>query len=139
MVTILFVGSNPSNASTVDVAFHGSTRSSKLLTEWTKDISGMKVHINVMNQKTSNNRPLKKSEVDASLQRLAQDVEGLKPDKIIALGKTAANALTLLHLAFYEMPHPSGRNRKLNDQKYVQEKVKGMLQYCDQSIPTVNF
>lgn len=139
MVTILFVGSNPSNASTVDVAFHGSTRSSKLLTEWTKDISGMKVHINVMNQKTSNNRPLKKSEVDASLQRLAQDVEGLKPDKIIALGKTAANALTLLYLAFYEMPHPSGRNRKLNDQKYVQEKVKGMLQYCDQSIPTVNF
>lgn len=135
---ILFIGSNPSTASDIDAAFHGSTKSSKILTEWTKGLVGTKVHMNVVNQKTENNRPLKASEIRGSLDSLARDISSIEPTRIVALGKTAAKALTLLHLAFYEMPHPSGRNRLLNDPKYVEEKVKGLVQFCNQTSPEPN-
>lgn len=135
MATILFVGSNPSNASVCDVAFHGSTRSSKILTEWTKDVAGVKMHINVSQKKTENNRPLKNGEINENLKDLRLTIVASGADKVVALGKTAAKALTLLGVPFYEMPHPSGRNRKLNDAAFVQEKVKGLVQFCNQTSP----
>lgn len=129
-ITVLFVGSNPSNASTVDAAFHGSTKSSKILTRWTKDIDAIKIYINVLNEKTENNRPLKNSEIKSNLPQLKTNIQAINPDRVVALGKTAAKALTLLHIAHYEMPHPSGRNRKLNDKNYEEQKVKGLTEYC---------
>jgi uracil-DNA glycosylase len=89
------------------------------------------MHINVLNQKTEKNRPLTGAEVKAALPRLAMDVKGA--DKIVALGKTAAKALSKLGVEFYEMPHPSGCNRLLNDPKFVEQKVKGLLEYCSQA------
>jgi hypothetical protein len=132
MAKIVFVGSNPSNASVPSSAFHGSTRSAQILAQWTKDIdqSSVKTYVNVVEVKTDKNRPLKTSEIKANLSRLIKDVECA--DKIIALGKTAAKALSMLGVSFYEMPHPSGRNRLLNDPKYVEQKVKGLLQYCSE-------
>lgn len=132
MATILFVGSNPAMASTTNEAFHGSTRSSQILAQWTKDIQGTKAYTNVVNERTDNNRPLKTSEIKANLSRLAIDV--VKADKVIALGKTAATALTMLGAKFYEMPHPSGRNRLLNDPAYVAQKIKGLVDYCQPSL-----
>lgn len=131
MATILFVGSNPSNASTCDIAFHGSTKSSKILTEWTKDVTPIKCHINVMNKKTERNRPLNKQDINANLERLAEDIRCIAPDRVVALGKTAAQALTLLRIEFYEMPHPSGLNRKLNDPEYVAQKIKELTKFCN--------
>lgn len=132
MMTILFVGSNPSNASTCDAAFHGSARSSQILSEWTKDIKAVKVHINVINNTTENNRPLSMSEIKGALPRLSSDIDHIKATKIVALGKTAAKALGRLGMNFYEMPHPSGRNRLLNDPKYVEQKVKGLIEYVNE-------
>lgn len=131
-MTILFVGSNPSQKSVCDAAFHGSTKSSQILTSWCKDITGTKMHINVSNNKTEENRPLKVSEIKESLDPLMAEIVIAEADKIVALGKTAAKALTLLGVDFYEMPHPSGRNRLLNDPKYVEEKIKGLLEFCSQ-------
>jgi uracil-DNA glycosylase family 4 len=127
---VLFVGSNPSNSSETDVAFHGSTKSSQLLTQWCKNLTMMKMHINVLDKKTEGNRPLKSSEISANLPDLQSKLDMIKPDRVVALGKTAARALTLLHIPHYEMPHPSGCNRKLNDPKYVKEKVKGLEHFC---------
>jgi len=135
MDTILFVGSNPSNSSTCDTAFHGSTKSSKILTEWSKDLPPVKCHINVMNKKTEGNRPLKKGEIVANLDRLKDDLRCIEPKYVIALGKTAAKALTLLGVPHYEMPHPSGCNRKLNDKEFVAGKVKGLIEYCNPTSP----
>lgn len=129
---ILFVGSNPSNKSTCDTAFHWTTRSSQILTAWSKDLTGIKCHINVLNQKTEDNRPLKKSEIKLNLERLASDIKGLGATHIVALGKTASTALTMLGVEYYEMPHPSGRNRLLNDPEYVVEKVKGLQEFCSE-------
>ena len=133
---LLFVGSNPSNASFCDIAFHASTKSSKILTSWCKDLQGIKIHLNVLNQKTENNRPLKKSEIKLNLDRLALDIKATKATHIIALGKTAATALSMLGVAYYEMPHPSGRNRLLNDPEYVAQKVKGLREFCSPSPQT---
>jgi uracil-DNA glycosylase len=134
--TILFIGSNPSNASTCEVAFHGTAKSSHILTEWTKDVNGVKMHINVLNKKTENNRPLKASEIKENIGLLAENIKVINPTRIVALGKTASKALTLLQVDFYEMPHPSGRNRLLNDPKYVEEKIKGLVQFCNQTSPS---
>lgn len=131
---VLFVGSNPSNASTCDAAFHGSTKSSQILTGWCKDLPGMKMHINVLDKKTENNRPLKIGEIKSNLEDLKDKIGWLKPDAIIALGKTATKALELINVNFYEMPHPSGRNRLLNDPNYVAEKVKGLNDYVTQAL-----
>ena len=125
------MGSNPSNASETDWAFHGSTKSSQILTEWSKDIGGCKIHVNVLNKKTENNRPLKTSEIKENLERLAEDVRCCAPDRIVALGKTAAKALTLLGLEFFEMPHPSGCNRLLNDKEFIAQKIKELTEFCN--------
>lgn len=89
------------------------------------------MHVNVLNEKTENNRPLNGAEIKAALPRLAIDLKGV--DRVVALGKTAAKALSQLGVSFYEMPHPSGRNRLLNDVTYVEQKVKGLLEYCSSS------
>jgi uracil-DNA glycosylase len=131
--TILFVGSNPSNASLTEVAFHADTKSSKVLTGWANNLDGMKMHINVLNKKTEGNRPLRISEVGGNLEQLKSQLNTISADKVIALGKTAARALTLLGVEFFEMPHPSGRNRKLNDKEYVDGKIKELIDFCSTS------
>lgn len=127
----LFVGSNPSQASTCDAAFHGSTRSSAILTSWCKNLDAILMHTNVLDKKTDDNRPLKKSEISANLDDLRSKIDSIKPDRLVALGKTAAAALQLLGVDFYEMPHPSGRNRMLNDPSYVAEKVRGLTEFVN--------
>ena len=130
MNTILFVGSNPSTSSLCNAAFHGSTRSSKILTEWTKDVKGTKLHVNVSSKKTEKNRPLTVQETKDNLDGLEADIIICNPDKIVALGKTAAKALDLLKLDHFKMFHPSGRNRVLNDKALVEKKISEMVAYC---------
>lgn len=127
--TILFVGSNPSTSSTEDAAFHSSTMSSKRLMTWLNNIDGIFIYINVLNSPTENNRPLKKSEITLNIDRLRNDILAIKPNKVVALGKTAGVALDMLKIEHYKMPHPSGRNRELNNEEYVKEKVKGLESY----------
>lgn len=85
---------------------------------------------NVSSIVTPRNRPLKMSEIKAALPRLNKLVnEDVVPDKVIALGKTASKALTLLRIPHYAMPHPSGMNRLLNDPTYVAEKINGLKEF----------
>ena len=131
MEVILFVGSNPSNASADETAFHASTKSNKILASWCKDIIGEKIYINVLDKKTEGNRPLKLKEIKSNLDRLAEDINRIAPTRIIALGKTSSTALTLLGLKFFELPHPSGCNRLLNNPIYVSQKIKKLVEYCN--------
>lgn len=81
---------------------------------------------NVSPVPTPNNRPLKVSEIKHNLDRLKILVAMSDGAKIVALGKTAEKALNMINERFYSMPHPSGRNRKLNDPAYLEEKIKGL-------------
>ena len=137
---VIFVGSNPAWASTSSKAFDESTKSGRILRGWTSHLHGEFLfrYLNVCDKPTPNNRPLKRSEIKENLPQLTKWIEASKfhsthEIKLVALGKTAAIALTLLRLDFYEMPHPSGLNRLLNDPTYVADKIKGLQEYCKPS------
>jgi uracil-DNA glycosylase len=130
---ILFIGSNPSQVSAKTVPFWFDTRSRSVLFQWMDQVEESEIidwhFANVSNQVTPDNRSLKMSEIKENLETLKANIESINPDKIITLGKTAEKALTLLNREFYPMPHPSGRNRKLNNKDYIEEKIKGMTSY----------
>jgi uracil-DNA glycosylase family 4 len=137
---ILFVGSNPSSAAKTQNPFCTSTKSGKLLNDWLI-ASGQyplsltsTCYANVADYPTENNRPLLTAEIKSNLSLLQRKVDIIKPDKIIALGKTAEKALTLLRTDYYPMPHPSGLNRLLNDPEYVKKKINGLRDYLNPSV-----
>ena len=50
-------------------------------------------------------------------------------DRVIALGQTASRTLSAMGVSHFRMPHPSGLNRQLNDQKFVHEKLEACKNY----------
>ena len=129
---VLIVGSNPSMRSQVITPFWKDTRSAKVLNGWLVRV-GLNFEFltktNVHDQPTFKNKPLTHAQIKAGLPSLRETYEVGGYDKVIALGKTAAKALTLLKIEHHEMPHPSGRNRKLNDGNYVEQKINGLRDY----------
>lgn len=121
---VLLIGSNPSSSTANNSAFVNDTKSGKLIQEWIKGIDADFFYDNVSRIKTDNNRPLSIPEIKDSLPDLVKRIEGTYPDRIVALGKTAHKALALLNIEHYEMPHPSGANRQLNDKSFTAEKIK---------------
>src|SRR5574343_1226202 len=121
---ILFVGSNPSVKSKETTPFYFDSRSYSVLNSWISRITENQSHSifiqNISNDPTDNNRPLKMKEIRLLMPLLQFNIESIKPDKIIALGNTAEKALTLLQLPHYKLPHPSPKNRKLNDKNFVE-------------------
>ena len=124
---IVFVGSNPSKRSSVsNSAFDLSTRSGQILASWIRDIDAPMALLNVSDNPTDKNRPLTSSELRSALPSLEDKLRHYENARVVALGKTAAKALNLLGITFYEMPHPSGLNRKLNCKIYVETMLKGL-------------
>ena len=127
---IVFIGSNPSRRSSVrDAAFDLSTRSGRILASWIKDVRDPIVFLNVSDAITDNTRPLTVAEIKTALPNLRIKLQDLQATRTVALGKTAARALTLLGCNFYEMPHPSGMNRRLNCKTYVSNMLNGLYAY----------
>lgn len=137
MNRIVIVGSNPSRKSSKVIPFWHDTKSSKTLAHWLDEVhfECEFIHfMNVSNLPTEKNRPLKTSEIKANLPTVQYELNKVKPTKIIALGKTAEKALSLLGVDFFPMPHPSGLNRLLNDKHFMEEKIKGLSVYLNPSI-----
>lgn len=126
---ILFIGSNPSVRSVNTHAFDLSTRSGRILASWIRDIDDPVHFLNVSDIPTPNNRPLTKAEIVVALPSLKSRIESVGPVHLVALGKVAAKALTMLGLKFYAMEHPSGMNRKLNDKSFVTQMLAEFKQY----------
>jgi len=97
---VVFVGDKPKAKN--KRAFQDAGCADKLQ-RWARQIGALEVHMT--------NRVLK---------RMPKEVLKLMKEnyKIIALGKSAEKALTKLGVPHYPMPHPSGRNRLLNDTDY---------------------
>ena len=50
-------------------------------------------------------------------------------DKVLALGQTVGDVLVLLGVSHFRLPHPSGLNRQLNDQRFVHQTLRECNQY----------
>jgi len=119
---IAFVASNPSHLGTESPAKQNLYR-------WIKKLN-LKVgysFFNVSNSVTPDNRPLKKSEYE--LLRLKEDLRGIR--KVVALGATAADALSQLGIACFELPHPSPKNRVLNDKCAIETTLEECRLYLE--------
>lgn len=102
---IYFVGSNPSHLGPDSPAI-------KNLRKWIESMGVTEYRfLNVSNQVTPGNRPLKRSEYE--LTDLFNEVCISK--HVVALGATASDALFILGIPHFRLPHPSPRNRQLND------------------------
>lgn len=134
MRRVAFVGSNPSEKSKTNTAFEPGTKSMETLLDWCDRAnlqSGEKSHANVSNIKTPGNRPLTRQEIDEGMGQLKERINAGQYTHIVALGKTAAKALTDHEIPHFEMPHPSGLNRKLNDTTYVEQCLDRLRSYVD--------
>ena len=127
---ILFIGSNPSVKASSTEAFTSDTASGRILHEWIQGIEGTILFENIVSSITENNRPLNRNEMALASVSLLERINRINPDRLVALGKSAAYTLEKLKLKFLEMPHPSGLNRKLNDAEYVREKIQSLQFYC---------
>ena len=54
-----------------------------------------------------------------------------EPDKIIAFGNFASSCLNKMDIEHFKMPHPSGRNRQLNNRKWVNRKLKECKEWLE--------
>ena len=128
---VLFIGSNPSHLNkNPDIPFVGS-KSEKNFNDWAGRLApnGYSV-VNVADFVTKNNKPLKKSEIERGLSFLKEKIKENKDKRIVALGKTAQLALELSRsiveddIEYFTLPHPSPKNRLLNNKEYVEDILK---------------
>lgn len=126
---VIFVGSNPSQARKLDGAFTPDTRSGAVLREWIRAANvGRWITMNIVDYITKDNKPLNKTEILSSIPHIKLALGNYT--KIVAVGKTAHEALNIAGIQHLEIPHPSGLNRKLNDPHYVAECIEKLRQYA---------
>jgi len=132
-VKVLFVASNPSTKSPDNTALHPATRSRKILDRWISDMNIAPIFINVCDEKTYKNKPLSKQNILDNLNSLQLKITNTKINTVVALGDTASLALSLIKQPHVKVPHPSGLNRKLNDDKEIQ-KIKNTIHNISKGI-----
>jgi uracil-DNA glycosylase len=114
---VIFVGDKPSSKNkNKNIAFVG-TKSYKNLLDW---IYRMDIDIN--NVTLCNKHDIKSygyiPDCYVKTPNIWLDIED--EDRVVALGKNAEKHLLKLGIEeYYLLPHPSPRNRHLNDKKYV--------------------
>jgi len=120
MKHIVFVGDKPSSKNKhQSVAFVG-TPSYKVLLDW---VYRMDVDITwtmMMNK-----------DMIRTLDMASDETERYRRHTYIALGNEAAEELDKFKLEYFKLPHPSPRNRVLNDKKLVESKLKECRSYLD--------
>lgn len=129
---ILFVASNPSKLNTNPTIAMVGSKSEKNFNGWVEYLSPQKDYfvINVSDKVLENDKTLKKREYD--LPRLASYVINPSFDKIVALGNVAEDALKQLGIEnYYKLPHPSPRNRFLNNTVQVEAVLEDCKQWLE--------
>lgn len=124
---VLIVGQNPSRMNfDPEVPFVG-TKSYKTLLDWIKylDIKEFDT-VNVCEEYTI---PTSFKALMNQTQHVISYIGKYKPDNIIALGSVAHRVLDELGVKHYTLPHPSPRNRSLNDKTAIIEKLDRCKKY----------
>lgn len=119
MKKILVIGMNPSKKGRVGNKENASV---KKLHQWTDSLKIKYFSFSNVHESTDH---LPLSKVDYN--RLVQIITGY--DKIIALGGYASSALNRINVSHFRLPHPSPRNRLLNDKSYELSVLKECKEY----------
>jgi hypothetical protein len=115
---VLVIGMNPSKIPAIDLRYNRFQRTLILWLNytWTFNYSFVNVH----------HTPGDFSPTEGDLLFLKKTIEyhlelNQEGARVMVMGKLASNVVRRLvpDLTFFESPHPSGLNRKLNDKKYV--------------------
>jgi uracil-DNA glycosylase len=125
---VIFIGSNPSRQNdSTKLPFKG-TQSGKRLEEWIEFLEvGTCGMANVSETITPKNRAIKVSEFE--LEKLEKALQGF--EVVIALGNTASKALNKLEVKHFKLPHPSPRNRVLNNKEFIKRQLKECKKYIN--------
>jgi len=122
MKKVLIVGLNPAEENP-----QGSKRAQtiKRLEKWTTEL-GVEYYsfINCIDSAGDYNQ------LKANFKQLKKCTKGY--DKIIALGNYASLCLKKLNIKHFKMPHPSPRNRKLNDKQFEKDIIKECKKYLEE-------
>ena len=115
-VRVLFVGDKPSAANIdPEVAFEG-TQSGETLKEWIKFLGLTDGEYKMINRIHPT---------------FAATVALFEDSRIVALGNEASLALNAIAQPHFKLPHPSGRNRVLNDHDYVLAILRECREYIN--------
>ncbi len=130
---ILVLGQNPSRKNTdPNVPFEG-TQSDVVLQSWLDQIIPYDYSplVEVMNcSDRVDFKPTAQTIADLS-DRIRYVVNEQRFDKVIALGSIASEILDKAGIVYFPLPHPSGRNRKLNDKTYISEQLELAKRYLE--------
>lgn len=114
-MTVWFVGSNPSTKNDCPLVPFVGTKSFDVLKMWINELGvDGRAFINASNQIA----------IDGKFKVTGDDLDRLNSmlkdqPSIVALGMTASQTLKMLDIKHFKLPHPSGRNRKLNDPTFI--------------------
>lgn len=130
-IGVVVVGSNPSTASYDNSAFAKGTKSRATIDSWFNDGGDYFIkYRNIVNYKKIDNKPLTKAEIKNNLPEIKQHFQFECANyKIVALGKTAQEALDMAGIKHFKMWHPSGLCRKWNDKEAGEAKIQEMLEW----------
>lgn len=119
MIKVVFVGHKPSRLNVdPNIAFVGA-RCFPRLVEWIKYINpDYYICLNINNISDS-----------FTIRKLSEN-----NFKIVALGKDASCLLDFYKIAHFQLPHPSGLNRLINDKEYIERKLKIAYKYVNNLI-----
>lgn len=126
---VLLVGQNPSRHNLdPKVAFKGS-KSFKVIEDWVQEMSLIESAYMIVNAFPKVNQTYKKKDIELAVDRINHYMKIVKPNKVVALGRMAAKVLKKANIDHFELPHPSGLNRKLNDVEWLQEELNKAREY----------
>lgn len=128
---IIFIGDKPSKKNKDQSIPFVGTKSYKTLLEWigkldidiTDVVTGNREHIKYYSWATKGSG----KGVYVAHPSFHCDLD--PGDKIIALGENASKHLKSLNLRHFKLPHPSGKNFKINDKKYLDKVLKECKTY----------
>lgn len=115
---ILFIGDKPSKSTDPDVPFKGAKCENRLK-EWLSVLA--KGHMYYL---------INRVDVDANDLVALTTALGYP---VIALGNNASKYLK--SIPHFKMPHPSGRNRQLNNKTFISSKIKSCKKYIERNQP----
>lgn len=127
-MNILFVAQNPAKEINVLNPMVG-TKSNRILLEWIEELNIQEYFI--INASNHVGKKLRKS--DGNISNLFKGLLYIQmPFKIVALGSYAASYLDTYNIKHFMLPHPSGRNFKLNDKTFLNEQLRLCKEYINE-------